>query len=511
MLNENIVLTSHPLARQAGQKMLEKGGNAIDAAVASALALMVVEPTSTGLGGDSFALVWANENLYGLNASGYSPQGISINNLKSRGFKEVPEYGMIPVTVPGGLSGLVALSERFGKLNFKDLFEPALKLAREGYLVTPIVAKLWEKSFNLYCEKLKGEEFNEWFKTFTRNGKAPKVGDLWISNDLADSLELIAKTKGQALYQGEIGDKIDKFSKKNGGYLRKSDMETYKPEWVEPINVEYRDYNIWEIPPNGQGIVSLMALNILNNMDINKFDELKALHTSIEAIKLSFADAKAYISDMDFMSYKVDELLSDEYAKSRGKLIKEFASNPTCGNPRESETVYVATSDTMGNMVSLMQSHFMGFGSGIVVPGTGIPLHNRGRGFSLDKSHPNALGPNKRPYHTIIPSFITKVGRPVGPLGIVGGLMQPQGQVQLLLNLIDNKKSPQEALDKYRWQWIKGKVIQVERGFPKRLINGLIEKGHIVEIQDDLTTMGRGQIIWKDNDKIQCGRDKRAD
>lgn len=512
MQTKDMVLTSQPLAVEAGLSMLKKGGNAIDAAIASALALMVVEPTSTGIGSDSFALVWTEGRLYGLNASGKAPASISIDCLINKGYSDIPEYGMVPVTVPGGVGGLLALSKRFGKLPFKDLFGPAIKHAREGYIVTPIVAELWQKAYHTYKDKLKGGEFDEWFTNFAKGGRAPKAGEIWKSDDLADSLTLIAETDGKALYSGELADKIDEFSQKHGGYIRKSDLENYKPEWVEPIKVNYKGFDIWEIPPNGQGIVSLMALNILEEISLKDMDEVDALHYGIEAIKLAFADAKKYISDIDQMGYSVSTFLSKDYSKIRRNLIKDQAIEPICGNPKESETIYVASADKEGNMVSLMQSHFMGFGSGIVIPGTGIPLHNRGRGFSFNPDHTNGLEGNKKPYHTIIPGFISKNGVEVGPFGIVGGLMQPQGQVQLLMNMIDFNMNPQDSLDKYRWQWVGGKTIQVEADFPKHLIEGLREKGHIIEIQSDITTMGRGQIIWKDEDgKLKGGTDKRAD
>jgi gamma-glutamyltranspeptidase/glutathione hydrolase len=512
MGSKAMVLTSQVLAAKAGMQMLEKGGNAIDAAIATSLALMVVEPTSTGIGGDCFALVWMEEKLYGLNASGNSPESISIDALKSKGYTSIPKYGMVPVTVPGGIAGLLELSERFGKLSFKELFNPAIKCAKEGYLVTPMVAKLWEKAYNLYINELKGEEFDEWFKTFAPDGRAPKVGELWKSNELADSLTLIAETRGKALYSGELADKIDIFSKKYGGYIRKSDLEKYKPQWVDPISVNYKGYDIWEIPPNGQGIVSLMALNILAGIDLNNMDGLDVLHLQIEAIKLAFADAQSYICDMDCMLHSVDELLSKDYAKIRRKLITDRAIEPTCGDPKESETVYIAAADKDGNMVSLMQSHFLKFGSGIVIPGTCIPLHNRGTGFSFDPKHPNALEFNKRPYHTIIPGFLSKDDRAIGPFGIVGGLMQPQGKLQLIMDTIDFHMEPQAAIDNYRWQWVGGKTVQVEPAFPKDLIEGLREKGHIIEIEEDITTMGRAQIIWKDDKGDLCGgTDKRAD
>ncbi|MDY0235272.1 MAG: gamma-glutamyltransferase family protein [Gudongella sp.] len=512
MGSKGMVATSQPLAVEAGIKILEKGGNAIDAAIASALALMVVEPTSTGIGGDSFALVWMGEKLYGLNSSGNSPKSISIEDLKSKGYTSIPQYGMIPVTVPGGIAGLVALSERFGILGFKELFKPAVKHAREGYIVTPIVSKLWEKAYNLYKDELKGAEFDEWFKTFAPRGRAPKAGELWKSDELADSLVLIAESKGEALYSGELADRIDTLSKKHGGYIRKSDLEKYKPEWVDPISVNYKGYDIWEIPPNGQGIVSLMALNILEGIDFNHLDEVEIFHYQIEAIKLAFADAEKYICDKNSMVYSVEELLSKDYAITRRRLIKVQAIEPICGNPKKNETIYIATADKDGNMVSLMQSHFIKFGSGVVIPGTGIPLHNRGTGFSFLSEHPNALEPNKSPYHTIIPGFVTKENRAIGPFGIVGGLMQPQGQVQLISDTIDFNMSPQAALDRYRWQWVGGKTIQVEPDFPDRIIKGLRAKGHVIEIQNDITTMGRGQIIWKDeDDTLYGGTDNRAD
>ena len=502
---KGMVATGQPIAAQVGLEILKKVGNAVDAAIATAATLTVVEPTSNGIGGDSFALVWMNDRLHGMNSSGKSPKRISVEKLKERGLDKIPELGLIPVNVPGAPAGWVELSEKFGRLPLEEVLEPAIRYAEEGYALTPNVAKLWAEDFKVYSEKLKGEEFAEWFKVFAPNGRAPKVGEVWKSQAHADSLRLIAKTKGEAFYSGELADKIDEFSRKYNGFIRKDDLEEHKVEWVNPISVNYKGYDIWEIPPNGHGIVALMTLNILKGYDFSNRDNVDTLHTHIEAMKLAFVDGQKYVTDPKNMRVTVEQLLSEEYGKRRRDEIKEEALYPEAGDPLASGTVYLATADDEGNMVSYIQSNYMGFGSGIVIPDTGIALHNRGHNFVLEEGHDNILEPSKKPYHTIIPGFITKNGKALGPFGVMGGFMQPQGHVQVLTNMIDFHMNPQDALDAYRWQWVGEKTIEVEPNFPNYIALELEKKGHKIVPKLDTIAMGRGQIILRDEDGVLCG------
>ncbi len=503
---KGIVATSQPLAAQAGLEIMKKGGNAIDAAIATAACLTVVEPTSNGIGSDAFALVWVKGELYGLNASGYAPKAISIAELKKRGFKEIPRFGMIPVTIPGTPSGWAKLSKRFGKLPLTEVLRPAIRYAREGYPLSPVLGYHWQRAFEIYKKYLSGEEFDEWFKTFAPNNRAPKIGEIWKSENHAKTLELIAKTNSAAFYHGEIADKIVEFSNKHNGYIQKCDLEEYEADWVKPIKVNYKGYDVWEIPPNGQGLITLMALNMLKDDNFDNINNLETVHKQIEAIKLAFSDGKKYITDPLKMKMNIHDLLSEDYAKSRRELIGDKAKLPKPGSPQKGGTVYLATADEEGNMVSYIQSNYMGFGSGIVIPGTGIALQNRGHNFSFDENHDNKLAPRKKPYHTIIPGFLTKGSIPIGPFGVMGGFMQPQGHLQVLMNSIDFHLNPQAALDAPRWQWIKENDILMEKSFNEEIIQGLIAKGHNVKIAEESSSFGRGQIIWQNPEtKVYVG------
>lgn len=502
--NKGMVATSQPLAAQTGLDILKKGGNAIDAAIATAACLTVVEPTSNGIGGDAFALVWTEGKLHGLNSSGFAPKNISINKLKKDGYSEIPKYGVIPVTVPGAPAAWVELSERFGKLSFKELLEPAIAYARDGYPISPYVKKYWDKAYEVY-NSFDSDEFKGWFETFAPNGRPPEVGEIWNSHGHAETLKSIAETKGKSFYKGDIAEKIDEFIKENHGYLTKEDLEAFKPEWVDPIRVNYKGYDVWEIPPNGQGLVALMALNILKDFDFKSKDCIDTYHKQIEAIKLAFIDGQKYITDSKDMSVKVEDLLSHDYGKERSNLIKEEALTPKPGKPDKGGTVYLATADNEGNMVSYIQSNYTGFGSGVVVPGTGISLQNRGHNFSFDPNHDNCLAPGKRPYHTIIPGFLTKDNKPIGPFGVMGGFMQPQGHVQVIMNTIDFNLNPQDALDAPRWQWVQDKKVLLENDFPIQIAKLLKRRGHDIDIQVDKGSFGRGQIIWRDENGVLCG------
>jgi gamma-glutamyltranspeptidase/glutathione hydrolase len=503
--NKGMVATSQPLAAQAGLEILKSGGNAIDAAIATAACLTVVEPTSNGIGGDLFAIVWTGGKLHGMNSSGPAPKSISAQILKAKGLSDMPVYGWAPVTVPGIPGGWAELSQRFGRLTLQQALVPAINYASEGYPVSLTTSQCWQTAYENYKRLLKGDEFKYWFQTFAPKGRAPKPGEVWKSDDHARSLKSIGESNAKSFYQGELADKIDAYSRQYDGFLRKADLFDYKPQWVDPISINYRGFDVWEIPPNGHGIVALMALNIANGFDFTDKEDIETYHKQIEAMKLAYMDGKKYIADPEFMGAKVEELLSDTYAAQRRGLINDQAILPEPGNPPQGGTVYLATADGEGNMVSLIQSNYKGFGSGLVVPGTGIALHNRGNNFVLDEDHCNCVAGGKRPYHTIIPGFLTKEGAPVGPFGVMGGFMQPQGHMQVIMNTIDFHMNPQQALDAPRWQWMEGKQIQVEPSFPVSIIDQLNARGHQVSVQEDINKFGRGQIIWRTDEGSLCG------
>lgn len=491
-----MVATSHPLAAQAGLEMLQRGGNAIDAAIATAAALTVVEPTSNGIGSDAFAIVWSGGRMYGLNSSGPAPQRLTIEAVRQAGHEEMPRFGWLPVTVPGAPAAWAALSERFGRLSLAEVLAPAVRLAEEGHPVSAVAAHYWEIGRRRYAA-LEGEEFKPWMETFTPGGRAPRAGEMWASPGHARTLRRIGETRAEAFYRGDLADAIDAFSRQTGGFLRKEDLAAFAPEWVEPVHVPYRGFEVWELPPNGQGIVALMALNILAGFEFHAKDDVEAVHRQIEALKLAFADGKRYITDPRFMAVRVEQLLSSEYGAARRALIGAEALEPAPGKPDRGGTVYLAAADGEGNMVSFIQSNYMGFGSGVVVPGTGISLQNRGHTFSLDPDHVNALVPGKRTYHTIIPGFLTRGGEPIGPFGVMGGYMQPQGHLQVVMNLVDFHLNPQAALDAPRWQWLEGRKVVVEREFPAHIAQALARRGHDVQVANDAGGFGRGQVIWR--------------
>lgn len=495
-----MVATSQPLAAQAGLDIMKQGGNAIDAAIATAACLTVVEPTSNGIGGDNFALVWTKGELHGLNASGPSPKDISIDAVKEKGHDEIPAFGWVPVTVPGVPAGWAELSKKFGKLPFKEVLKPAIDYAEGGYPISPVLGKFWKRAYEKFSNTLTDDEFNAWFETFAPNGKAPEIGEVWRSPGHAETLRSIADTHAESFYRGELAEKIDAFSKKYDGFLSKEDLAAYQPEWVKPIHTNYRGYDVWEIPPNGQGLAALMALNTLKGYEFPEKESTESYHKMFEAMKLAFVDAQKYITEEEHMSADVEGLLSEAYADERRALIGDEALTPEPGTPPKGGTVYLATADNEGNMVSFIQSNYMGFGSGLVVPGTGIALQNRGHNFSLDPEHDNSLEGGKRTFHTIIPGFLTKNGQPVGPFGVMGGFMQPQGHVQVVMNTVDFHLNPQAALDAPRWQWMGGKTVTVEPQFPNHIAQSLARKGHDIKVTLDGSGFGRGQIIWRDPD-----------
>ncbi len=502
---KGMVATGQPLAAQAGLEILQQGGNAVDAAVATAACLTVVEPTGTGIGGDAFCLAWIEGNLYGLNASGPAPLAISIEKLKQKGYNNIPALGWVPVTVPGAPSAWAELVAQFGQLPLTKVMAPAIRYAEEGYPVAPGTAENWAKRYRWYAGKAKGEEFKFWFDTFAPSGRAPLPGEIWRSPEQAHTLQLIAETGAEAFYRGELAEKIHDFSCASGGFIRLQDLAAFYPEWVEPTSINYRGYDVWELPPNGQGLVALLALNILKGFRFEQKEYVNTYHRQIEAIKLAFAAGRKYISDPNYMTGTINDLLTEEYAHACRQKISDQARLPITDKPLPGGTIYLATADEQGNMVSYIQSNYTGFGSGLVVPGTGIALHNRGHCFSFDPEHVNSLEPGKRPYHTIIPGFLTKDGQPVGPFGVMGGLMQPQGHIQVLMNTIDFALNPQDALDAPRWQWIKDNVVEIEQQFPEHLAQQLQRRGHKVRVNLDKAPFGRGQIIWRDKEGVYCG------
>lgn len=508
-----MVATSQPLAAQAGLDILKNGGNAIDAAIASAACKTVVEPTSNGIGGDAFAIIWTKGKLFGLNGSGRSPQSISIDAVKKRGYDEVPKYGWIPVTVPGAPGMWAELSDKLGKLPLSEVLKPAIEYAEQGYPISPTLGRYWRRAYNRFKDTLTDEKFLSWFETFTPRGRAPKVGEIWSSLDHAYTLRSIGETNADSFYKGELAEKIANFSNETGGFLSYEDLTAYQSEWVEPLSINYRGYDVWELPPNGQGIVALQALNILKGFDFREKDNVETFHKQIEAIKLAFADGLKYVTDGSCMKVAAEKLFREQYCNERRNLITDTAMSPKAGEPVSSGTVYLATGDNEGNMVSFIQSNYMGFGSGLVVPGTGIALQNRGHDFSMIPDHANALEGGKRTFHTIIPGFLTKENEPIAPFGVMGGLMMPQGHIQLIMNLIDFNLNPQAALDAPRWQWMKEKRVEVEHRFPHHLAVALEEKGHQIVPAMEPNSFGRGQIIWRDPETgvLAGGTESRTD
>ncbi len=489
----NVVATSQPLAVQAGIDAYRRGGNAVDAALAAAITLTIVEPISNGLGSDAFCILWDGKKLYGLNASGRSPAGWTPDYFKKLGPK--PERGANSVTVPGAISAWRAMSEKFGKLPFSDLFEFAIRYARDGYLVSPIVHQKWKAMEPI----LKGQP--GFAEHFLPKGRAPHIGEKFVLKGAAATLEAIAKTKGEDFYRGAVAAAIAAHSKASGGVMNEADLAAHTCDWVVPIRKNYRGYTMHEIPPNGQGIAALMALGMLEHYDLASLDPdgPDSLHLQIEAMKLAFADIGAYVSDGRFMTrVTAGHLLDDAYLKQRAQLIDpKRAIDFKAGTPEKGGTIYLTTADENGMMVSFIQSNYMGFGSGMVAPG-GISLQNRGAGFVLTDGHPNQVAPNKRPFHTIIPAFLTKDGRPQMSFGVMGGNMQPQGHIQTLIRMLDYKQNPQAACDGPRWRVAGGMTVNSEVTMKQATMLNLKDRGHIIAtLNDPYMDFGSGQFAWR--------------
>jgi gamma-glutamyltranspeptidase / glutathione hydrolase len=498
VLARNVVSTSHPLGAQAGLRMLYKGGNAVDAAIAAAAAMTICEPVSNGLGSDAFGLIWDGKELHGINASGRAPQAWSPEYFHQKygdNAKTPPKRGMDSVTVPGAVSSWAMMSERFGKLPFADLMEPAIEIAERGYLLPTVVQQKWAAA----TDELKGQP--GFAQNFLPWGRAPKVGELFQFKAAAKALRAIAATKGAAFYGGEIAAAIAKFSAANGGGHTVQDFASYQAEWVKPISKNYRGYTLHEIGPNGQGIAALIALGILDKFDLTSLavDGVDSQHLQIEAMKLAFADVYKFVAEPSSMQVTVEQMLDDDYLASRAKLIQmKKAQDFGAGNPVKGGTIYLTAADESGMMVSFIQSNYMGFGSGCVEPTFGISLQNRGHGFSLETGNVNVVAPGKRPFHTIIPAFLSKNGKPVMSYGVMGANMQPQGHMQTLVRMLDYKQNPQAACDAPRWRYNAGLEINVEAAMNTATVQGLKDRGHQTEvINDSYQDFGAGQFIWR--------------
>ncbi|MBD2744446.1 gamma-glutamyltransferase family protein [Coleofasciculus sp. FACHB-1120] len=501
------VATSQPLAALAGMEMLMAGGNAVDAAIAMAIALTVVEPTSNGIGSDAFALVWDGQ-LHGLNASGKSPQQLNLDAFV--GMEQFPDLGWLTVTVPGAVSGWQKLWKRWGKLPFEQLFLPAIRYAEEGFPVSPETARAWKRAEAIYLP-LTAPEFQPFKEVFFPGNRAPAAGEIWRSQVHAKTLRAIAQTEGESFYRGEIAEKIANFAANTGGILTASDLATHSCDWVQPIFTNYRGITVWEIPPNTQGIATLMALNILEGYPLPDYprESVSSYHLQIEAMKLAFADLHQYIGDPQFMEVPLEHLLNKAYADERRCLIGKEAAIAQPGLPKGG-TVYLAAAD--GElMVSFIQSNYSGFGSGILVPDTGIALQNRASGFTLTPEHPNQVAAAKRPFHTIIPGFLTQDNQPLGPFGVMGAPMQPQGHLQVVVNLLDYGMNPQAALDAPRWRFVAGKTVLLEQMVPRNIALALAERGHDIQISAEPGMFGKGQIILRQGGVLVAASEPRAD
>lgn len=509
VMARNIVSTSHPLAAQAGLRMLLKGGSAVDAAIAAAATITLVEPVSCGLGGDSFAIVWHDGKAHGLNASGHSPAAWSPDYFAQRygrdekGIAKAPKRGVDAITVPGVVSGWVALHEKFGKLDFAQLMEPAIEIARRGHAIAPVVAHKWAAA----VPELKDQP--GFAQAFMPHGRAPRVGERFCLPGAATTLEMIGRTRGRAMYEGELAQKVVDYLRANGGAHTLEDFASYRPDWVEPLQKNYRGFTLHEIPPNGQGIAALMAVGILENFNLREMglDTVAAQHLQIEAMKLAFADLYRYVSDPRTMTVTPEQMLDPAYLASRAKLIDPGkATNFGPGVPDAGGTIYLSAADESGMMISFIQSNYMGFGSGVVVPDTGISLQNRGVGFSMNPDSPNVVAPRKRPFHTIIPGFLSRDGKPVMSFGVMGGDIQPQGHLQTLVRMIDFDQQPQAACCAPRWKVNRDFTLDVEGSMDPEVVKGLQALGHKLQsIEDPYMDFGSGQFIWRLSEDLEDG------
>lgn len=505
---QGAVATSQSLAALAGMEMFWRGGNAIDAAVAMAIALTVVEPTSNGIGGDGFALVWDGQ-LHGLNASGRSPQAWRAEQFAPG--SPLPQVGWLTVTVPGAVSGWVALWRRWGKLPFQQLFAPALHYASHGFPISPITAHLWQRAEPIYLH-LEEEQFRPFQQIFFPHQRAPQAGELWVSPAHAQTLESIAASEGESFYRGDLAEQIATFATQTGGALTLADLSAHTAEWVKPIATDYRGITVWELPPNSQGISTLMALKLLEQIDLGAMprESIDSYHYQIEAMKLALDDAYRHIAEPEQMQIDPESLLDPAYLRSRQQLIGSKARPYQGFHLPQGGTVYLAAAD-QELMVSLIQSNYQSFGSGVLVPGTGIALHNRGRGFNLTAGHPNQIGGGKRPFHTLMPGFLTQAGQPLAAFGLMGGPMQPQGHLQMVINLVDYHLNPQALLDAPRWQVMEDGQVLLEEAVSGAIVSSLQERGHRAKRTTDSYRFGKGQMILKQQGVFMVATEPRAD
>ncbi len=508
--SNGMVATSHPLATQIGLDILKKGGSAVDAAIAANAALGLMEPTGCGIGGDLFAIIWdvKTQKLYGLNASGRSPKSLKISHFQQKEMKKIPSHGPLPVSVPGAVDGWFELHKKFGKLSMKENLTPAIEYAKEGFPLTQYIAARMGNSLKFYLKR----GFPNVRKTYTINGKIPQKGDIFKNPFLANTLTKIAEGGRDVFYKGEIAQIIANFIQSQDGFLSYEDLASHQSEWVEPVSTNYRGYDVWELPPNGQGITALQMLNILEQFDFSNipFGSPAHIHYFVEAKKLAFEDRAKYYADMDFSEVPVAQLISKEYARKRKALISENAGQYTAGEISAGETIYLSTADKEGNMVSFIQSNYRGMGSGMVPPKLGFMLQDRGELFSLQEGQANTYEPGKRPFHTIIPAFITKDGQPFVSFGVMGGDFQPMGHCQIVMNLIDYGMNLQEAGDAPRIDHTgsstptgspargRGK-IRLESGFDYETIRALMVRGH--EVGFGLGIYGGYQAIMYDAER----------
>ena len=507
VMARNMVASSHPLAVQAGLRVLQEGGNAVDAALTTAITLTVVEPTSNGIGSDAFAILWDGGQIHGLNASGRAPQAVTPDDYA--GLNEMPLFGWPSVTVPGAVSAWVALSDRFGRLPFERLFENAIDYAGNGYAVSPITARAWAAASPEFRDQ-------EGFQHFLPGGEAPKPGQWFSFPQQAETLRTIARTKGGSFYRGELAEEMVASSTRNQWKLSHQDLADHQADWVTPISKRYGDIALHEIPPNGQGLAALLMLGIAKHLNLKQHavDSVESVHLQIEAMKLAFADAYRYISDPDTMDVSVEALLDDEYLAERAGLIDPCqAGNPPHGTPNRGDTVYLSAADQDGMMISMIQSNYFGFGSGVVVEGTGISMQNRGAGFNLIPGHPNRIGGGKRPFHTIIPAFVTRNGKPEMSFGVMGGSMQAQGHAQMIIRIYDYGQNPQTASDAPRWRVLEDNQLHLESGFDANVAAALRDLGHrLYDGQaDEETGFGGAQLIYRTANGYIGGSDHRKD
>jgi gamma-glutamyltranspeptidase/glutathione hydrolase len=500
----NVVATSQPLAAQAGLRVLAAGGNAIDAIVAAASTITLTEPCSNGLGSDAFAIVWDGERLHGLNASGTSPAAWDVEYFRRRHGGVYPQRGWDTVTVPGCVAGWAALHAKFGRLPFEQCLQPAIEYAEHGFQVSTIVKRKWDAHVPILKDQ------PGWAEHFMPRGRAPEIGERFVLAGAAGTLKRIAATKGRDFYEGETAAKLVAHAQAHGGAMSAADLAGYRVDWVDTIHVDYGGRRLHEIPPNGQGIAALMALGILKHFDVASLppDSADSRHLQIEAMKCAFADVYAHVADIRHMKVTPAQLLDPAYLAERAKLIRrDRATDFAHGTPPPGGTIYLTAADAEGRMVSFIQSNYMGFGSGIVVPGTGVSLQNRGHCFSLDPSHPNVVAPGKRPFQTIIPAFLTETdGTPRMSFGVMGGNMQPQGHMQTLVRMLDYGQNPQAACDAPRWKVNRGLDLDVEATMEPDVVETLRAMGHnLAPVADPYMDFGSGQFIWRLTDSIADG------